>query len=96
MTSPLHLGEDSKTSSVEDVRLEGDGLSWISRATRRSSPQERKSSADYSRLGRDAHAPAADRAALLLRSFYEFTPIHACNDPATPVLSMFKISLSRA
>ncbi|KAH3845484.1 hypothetical protein DPMN_087765 [Dreissena polymorpha] len=38
MTSPLHLGEDSKTSSVEDVRLEGDGLSWISRATRRSSP----------------------------------------------------------
>ncbi|KAH3723931.1 hypothetical protein DPMN_049729 [Dreissena polymorpha] len=38
ITSPLHLGEDSKTSSVEDVRLEGDGLSWISRATRRSSP----------------------------------------------------------
>ncbi|KAH3838149.1 hypothetical protein DPMN_111555 [Dreissena polymorpha] len=61
MTSPLHLEEDSKTSSVEDVRLEGDGLSWISRATRRSSPQVRKSSADDSRLGRDAHAPAADR-----------------------------------
>ncbi|KAH3726116.1 hypothetical protein DPMN_051972 [Dreissena polymorpha] len=38
VTSPLHLGEDSNPSSVEDVRLEGDGLSWISRATRRSSP----------------------------------------------------------
>ncbi|KAH3806624.1 hypothetical protein DPMN_134947 [Dreissena polymorpha] len=38
VTSPLHLGEDSKTSSVEDVRLEDDGLSWIPRATHRSSP----------------------------------------------------------
>ncbi|KAH3773395.1 hypothetical protein DPMN_174755 [Dreissena polymorpha] len=38
VTSPLHLGEDSNPSSVEEVRLEGDGLSWISRATRRSSP----------------------------------------------------------
>ncbi|KAH3752877.1 hypothetical protein DPMN_187503 [Dreissena polymorpha] len=38
VTSPLHLGEDSNPSSVEDVRLEGDGLCWISRATRRSSP----------------------------------------------------------
>ncbi|KAH3814329.1 hypothetical protein DPMN_142825 [Dreissena polymorpha] len=37
VTSPLHLGEDSNPSSVEDVRLEGDGLCWISRATRRSS-----------------------------------------------------------
>ncbi|KAH3782756.1 hypothetical protein DPMN_160675 [Dreissena polymorpha] len=60
VTSPLHLGEDSNPSSAEDVRLEGDGLSWISRATRRSSPQVRKSAGD-SRLGRDAHAPAADR-----------------------------------
>ncbi|KAH3850693.1 hypothetical protein DPMN_093120 [Dreissena polymorpha] len=34
---PLHLGEDSNPSNVEDVRLEGSGLSWISRATRRSS-----------------------------------------------------------
>ncbi|KAH3736652.1 hypothetical protein DPMN_043224 [Dreissena polymorpha] len=38
VTRPLHLGEDSNPSSVEDVRLEGDGLSWISRAARRSSP----------------------------------------------------------
>ncbi|KAH3747562.1 hypothetical protein DPMN_181989 [Dreissena polymorpha] len=38
LTRPLHLGEDSNPSSVEDVRLEGGGLSWISRATRRSSP----------------------------------------------------------
>ncbi|KAH3887670.1 hypothetical protein DPMN_011688 [Dreissena polymorpha] len=38
VTSPLHLGEDSNPSSVEDVRFEGDGLCWISRATRRSSP----------------------------------------------------------
>ncbi|KAH3738120.1 hypothetical protein DPMN_044747 [Dreissena polymorpha] len=38
LTRPLHLGEDSNLSNVEDVRLEGDGLSWISRATRRSSP----------------------------------------------------------
>ncbi|KAH3889394.1 hypothetical protein DPMN_013448 [Dreissena polymorpha] len=59
-TSPLHLGEDSNPSSAEDVRLEGDGLSWISRATRRSSPQA-KSSAGDSCLGHDAHAPAADR-----------------------------------
>ncbi|KAH3897625.1 hypothetical protein DPMN_021817, partial [Dreissena polymorpha] len=36
VTSPLHLGEDSNPSSVEDVRLEGDGLSWISRVTRTS------------------------------------------------------------
>ncbi|KAH3866455.1 hypothetical protein DPMN_029519 [Dreissena polymorpha] len=38
VTSPLYLGEDSNPSGVEDVRLEGDGLCWISRATRRSSP----------------------------------------------------------
>jgi len=29
MTSPLHLGEDSDSSSEVDIRLEGDGLSWI-------------------------------------------------------------------
>ncbi|KAH3851250.1 hypothetical protein DPMN_093730 [Dreissena polymorpha] len=33
VTSTLHLGEDRKTSSVKDVRLEGDGLSWISRSS---------------------------------------------------------------
>ncbi|KAH3830046.1 hypothetical protein DPMN_103283 [Dreissena polymorpha] len=38
VTSPLHLGEDSEPSSVEDVRLDDDGFSWISRAARRSSP----------------------------------------------------------
>ncbi|KAH3816361.1 hypothetical protein DPMN_117876 [Dreissena polymorpha] len=38
VTRPLHLGEDSNPRSVEDVRLEGGGLSWISRAARRSSP----------------------------------------------------------
>ncbi|KAH3897769.1 hypothetical protein DPMN_021964 [Dreissena polymorpha] len=36
VTSPLHLGEDSNPSSVEDVRLEGDGFSWISIVTRTS------------------------------------------------------------
>ena len=34
--------------------------------------------------------------ALLLRPFYDFTPILVGHDPATLVLNMFKISVARA
>ncbi|KAH3876379.1 hypothetical protein DPMN_000219 [Dreissena polymorpha] len=54
-------------SSVEEVRLEGGRLSWISKPPQkfpsiRKYIQVRKSSAGDCRLGGDAHAPAADRA----------------------------------
>ena len=74
ITSPLHLGEDSNSSSEVDIRLEGDGLSWISWAIRRRSSQtsQRINLLQAAPgLGRDEHAPAADRE-MRLHAFFRY------------------------